>query len=179
MRSACLLVIVLVLTACSEGSSERPVHTAADTTTEAAMRLTSSAFTHETPIPTRYTCDGADVSPPLQLSDLPTETVSLALIVDDPDAPVGVWDHWVEYDIEPREAIPEAVTDLGTAGSNSWDRIGYGGPCPPTGTHRYFFTAYALDTELRLDPGADKAAVLAAIEGHILDQATLMGTYSR
>jgi Raf kinase inhibitor-like YbhB/YbcL family protein len=176
-----VLVAAVLVTGCSEGSTERPVHTTTDATTEAEtdMRLTSSAFTHETPIPTRYTCDGADVSPPLQLSELPTDIVSLALVMDDPDAPAGVWDHWVEYDIEPREAIPEAVTDVGTAGKNSWDRTGYGGPCPPRGTHRYFFTVYALDTKLGLDSGADKAAVLAAIEGHILDQATLMGTYSR
>lgn len=176
-----LIIVALLGTGCSDGSTERPEHTAADTATEAEtdMRLTSSAFTHETPIPTRYTCDGADVSPPLQLSELPTDTVSLALVMDDPDAPAGVWDHWVEYDIEPREAIPEEVANLGTAGKNSWDRTGYGGPCPPSGNHRYFFTVYALDTELGLDTGADKAAVLAAIEGHILDQATLMGTYSR
>ena len=178
-RHLALLVAALLATSCSGGSTDRPEHTAAAPTTETDMRLTSTAFTHETPIPTRYTCDGADVSPPLQLSDVPPEAVSLALVMDDPDAPAGVWDHWVAYDIEPREAIAEAAPELGTAGKNSWDRTGYGGPCPPSGTHRYFFTVYALDTELRLESGTGKAAVLAAIEGHVLDQATLMGTYSR
>lgn len=179
MRIGLAILIAVTLAACSDGSTESPLDTGTNTTTEAVMKLTSQAFSHETPIPTRYTCDGADVSPPLQLSEVPTDTVSLALVMDDPDAPVGVWDHWVEYDIEPREAIAEAVTELGTAGRNSWDRTGYGGPCPPGGTHRYFFTVYALDTELGLEAGADKAAVLAAIDGHVLDQATLMGTYSR
>jgi Raf kinase inhibitor-like YbhB/YbcL family protein len=105
--------------------------------------------------------------------------VSLALVMDDPDAPSGTWDHWIAYDIEPLEAIPRAVTSLGTPGTNSWNRTGYGGPCPPGGMHRYVFTVYALDTSLGLEPAVDKRALLDAIDGHILDQATLIGTYSR
>ena len=103
------------------------------------MRITSTAFEPEGDIPSRYTCDGEDISPPLAIEDLPPETVSLVLVMDDPDAPMGTWDHWLAYDIEPRTQIPEAVEGLGTPGTNSWERTGYGGPCPPGGTHRYFF----------------------------------------
>ena len=101
------------------------------------MRLTSTAFEPGTDIPTRFTCDGQDVSPPLSLQDIPAATVSLVLIMDDPDAPGGTWDHWVAYDIPLTTEIPQGVRDLGTAGLNSWGRTGYGGPCPPRGVHRY------------------------------------------
>ena len=99
--------------------------------------------------------------------------------MDDPDAPGGVWDHWIAYDIPTGTEIPEAVASLGTAGTNSWGRTGYSGPCPPSGTHRYFFAVYALDTNLGLGSGADKAQVLDALSGHVLAEATLMGRYSR
>lgn len=143
------------------------------------MELRSSAFAHEGDIPDKYTCEGADVSPPLEIIDLPKSVVSLVLIMDDPDAPVGVWDHWIEFDIAPRESIPEAVGELGTPGKNSWGHTGYGGPCPPGGTHRYFFTVYALGSKLHLAPGATKTEVLAALEDRTLAKATLMGRYSR
>lgn len=172
-------ILVLCLAACSQGGVARPEHTAAPTSEENGMELTSPAFAHEATIPDRYTCDGSDISPPLQIDNIPTSTVSLALLVDDPDAPSGVWDHWVEFDIEPREIIPESARNLGTGGNNSWGRTGYGGPCPPSGIHRYFFTVYALDTELGLAQGATKGAVLDALEGHVLAEATLMGRYSR
>ena len=146
---------------------------------EGAMRLTSTAFEHEGDIPARFTCDGEDISPALSIEGLPAETVSLVLVMDDPDAPVGTWDHWVEYDIEPLTEIPEAVETLGTPGVNSWDRTGYGGPCPPSGTHRYFFAVYALDTTLGWEPGAAKVSVLGEIHDHILAEATLLGFYSR
>ncbi len=100
-------------------------------------------------------------------------------MMDDPDAPAGSWDHWVAYDVPVTNLIPESVASLGTSGNNSWRRPGYGGPCPPRGSHRYFFTIYALDARLDLEPGADKATLLEAIEGHVLAQATLMGRYSR
>ncbi len=109
------------------------------------MRLTTTAFEHDGDIPSRHTCDGADTSPALLIDDLPPGTVSLALVLDDPDAPAGTWDHWLAYDIEPVSAIPEGVASLGTPGTNSWGRTGYGGPCPPSGRHRYVFTLYALD----------------------------------
>ncbi len=143
------------------------------------MQLKSMAFEHEGPIPQHYTCDGSDVSPPLSLSDVPAEAVSLALVMDDPDAPRGTWDHWVAFDIPVVTDIAEDVGSLGIGGKNSWGRIGYGGPCPPAGTHRYFFTVYALDAELGLAEGATKAEVLEAMEGHVLAKAALMGRYSR
>lgn len=99
--------------------------------------------------------------------------------MDDPDAPAGVWDHWIVYDIPPGTPIPEAVESLGTPGRNSWGRTDYGGPCPPSGTHRYFFSVFALETSLGLAAGADKSEVLDAISGHVLAKATLMGHYSR
>jgi hypothetical protein len=143
------------------------------------MRLTSSAFEHEGVIPPRYTCDGLDVSPPLTLREVPAAAVTLVLVMDDPDAPGGTWDHWLAYDIPTDSAIPEAVASLGTPGRNSWGRTAYGGPCPPSGTHRYVISAYALDSELGLAPGTDKAAILDALSGHVLAEASLMGRYGR
>ena len=143
------------------------------------MRISSPAFEDEGNIPQRYTCDGENLSPALVLEDVPPETVSLVLVMDDPDAPMGTWDHWVAYDIEPLTQIPEAVETLGTAGSNSWGDQGYGGPCPPGGTHRYFFAAYALDRRLGWESGADKTSVLEAIHDHILAEDSLLGFYSR
>lgn len=144
------------------------------------MYLTSSAFSSQARIPTRYTCDGEDLSPPLTIDGIPEGTAALVLIVDDPDAPQDVWDHWVAYDIPPEAVIPEGVPNLGTGGRNSWGRTGYGGPCPPPGgSHRYIFSVYAIDTTLGLCEGVDKGAVLNAIQGHILDEAELIGRYSR
>jgi len=150
------------------------------------IQLTSSAFKEGEPIPSKFTCEGEDISPPLKWSDLPQGTKSLALISDDPDAPVGTWVHWVIYNIPPtvnelEEGIPTAkeVPNGAKQGMNDFKKIGYGGPCPPSGTHRYFFKLYALDIELGLDPGATKNDLLKAIEGHILEMGQLMGTYQR
>ncbi|HSQ36421.1 MAG TPA: YbhB/YbcL family Raf kinase inhibitor-like protein [Acidimicrobiia bacterium] len=143
------------------------------------MRLSSPAFADGDIIPTRHTCDGANVPPPLTIDDIPEATACLALIMDDPDRPAGTWDHWVAYDIPVAGTVPEGVRSLGTPGRNSWQRTGYGGPCPPTGEHRYFFRVYALDTRLGLPEGAGKNQVLEAMQGHILAEATLMGRYSR
>jgi Raf kinase inhibitor-like YbhB/YbcL family protein len=143
------------------------------------MELTSSAFNHESRIPTKYTCDGTGVSPPLQVSWIPPEAETLALIVEDPDAPGGTWDHWIAYDIDTTASIPEAVASLGTPGRSSGGTLGYESPCPPSGSHRYRFTMYALDTRLGLAAGADKATVLVAMEEHVLATATLLGRYSR
>ncbi len=150
------------------------------------FELTSSAFAHEAPIPVKYSCDGENISLPLAWIDPPEGTQSFALINDDPDAPVGVWIHWVLYNIPGdtrglNEAVP-AQGELGDGsqhGENSWGRWDYGGPCPPSGTHRYFFKLYALDTVLELGAGADKETLLEAIEGHILAEAELMGTFER
>ncbi len=148
-----------------------------------AMSLRSSAFEQGKAIPEVHTCKGADKSPQLRWSGAPASTASFVLICDDPDAPVGVWDHWVLYNLPAGTTeLPEEVTSLpqGTlVGKNSWGRQNYGGPCPPSGTHRYFFKIYALDCPLELPAGTGKQAVLQAMEGHILDQAELMGTFSK
>ena len=153
--------------------------TAAPTTTIPAMELTSTAFENEDAIPVRFTCDGEDISPALALAGVPADAQSLVLIMEDPDAPNGTWDHWIGYDIPVTAEMPEDVGELGTAGTNSWGLTGYGGPCPPSGTHRYFFTIYALDADLGLDEGATKDQVLGALDGRVLAEGILMGTYSR
>ena len=150
------------------------------------MEITSSAFGSGEMIPAKYTCDGADFSPQLEWSGSPAGTRSFALICDDPDTPMGTWVHWVIYDIPPTAMmLAEGITrekDLpggGTQGINDFRRIGYGGPCPPGGTHRYFFKLYALDAMLGLKPGITKDQLLTAMRGHILGEAQLMGTYRR
>jgi hypothetical protein len=155
-----------------------------------AFALTSPAFKPDDRIPAKYTGEGADVSPPLEWSDPPEGAKSFALICDDPDAPMGTWDHWLLWNLAgdlrklpENVAKTETVAALGGAqqGKNSWPKIGYNGPMPPKGhgTHHYHFDLYALDTALDLKTGADKKALLAAMKGHILGKATLMGTYSR
>lgn len=151
-----------------------------------AMKLESSAFTHNQLIPSTYTCDGKDISPPLSWEEPPEGTKSLALIVDDPDAPDRTFVHWVLYNLPPTtRQLPEGLPHQpqlslgGMQGKNDFDHYGYGGPCPPSGTHRYFFKLYALDTQLELEPGATKLEVLQAIEGRILAEAELVGHYSR
>ncbi len=152
------------------------------------MTLGSTAFAHNGAIPKRYTCDGDDISPPLAWSGVPAGAKSLALIVDDPDAPDPAaprmtWVHWVLYDIPPTTtALPEAVKSLpagARSGLNDWKRTGYGGPCPPIGRHRYFHKLYALDTVLKGLDRPGKAALEKAMQGHILAQAELVGTYKR
>ena len=148
------------------------------------MIIASPAFTEGSMLPAKYTCDGQDISPPLEWKNVPAGTKSLAMIHDDPDAPMGTWVHWVAYNIPPNitkldeNVKPEKVFKNGMRqGNNDWPKIGYGGPCPPSGTHRYYFKLYALDTMLDLRPGATKAQVLQAIKGHILAEAQLMGKY--
>lgn len=150
------------------------------------LELSSAAFAEGQPIPARYTCTGDDISPPLVWRGAPAGTQSFALIMDDPDAPRGTWVHWVVYNLPASvTALPEAIRADGDLpggavhGRNSWGRNDYGGPCPPSGTHRYFFKLYALDTTLNLAPGASKEALLQAMQGHILAQGQLMGTYKK
>jgi Raf kinase inhibitor-like YbhB/YbcL family protein len=155
------------------------------------MKLTSPAFNPKAAIPTVHTCEGKDTSPPLKWEAMPEQTKSLVLIVDDPDAPDPAnpkmtWVHWVMYDIPPTVTQLEAnVPSLdklpfgGTHGITDFKKLGYGGPCPPIGTHRYFFKLYALDTVLNLPIGQSKAAVEKAMQGHILDMAQLIGTYKK
>jgi Raf kinase inhibitor-like YbhB/YbcL family protein len=137
-------------------------------------------------IPEKYTCDGIDVSPPLVLSSVPDSTKTLALICDDPDAPMGTWVHWVLFNLPanitelPENIRPEKELENGAKqGMNDFHKIGYGGPCPPGGTHRYYFKLYALDTELNLEAGVTKSQLLEAMEGHILGEGQLMGRYKR
>lgn len=153
---------------------------------EQTMTVESKAFEHEGPIPPRYSCDGQDVSPQLAWSGAPDGTASYAILMEDPDAPGGTFVHWVYYDIPADTSeLPEAIAGDerpvpgGTQGTNSFGSVGYGGPCPPGGTHRYFFTVYALDVELGLAPGVTKDDFLDAAESHVLAQGTLMGTFGR
>ena len=145
------------------------------------LTITSPAFVEGGTIPIRYTCDGKDINPPLAFGVSPTGARSLALIVDDPDAPVGTWVHWVVWDIphDVREITEGSVPAGAKQGLNDWKRNSYGGPCPPSGTHRYFFKIYALDKTLDIPPSAGKAALERAMHGHILAQGQLMGTYRR
>ena len=151
-----------------------------------AFTVQSSAFQNGGSIPKKFTCEAADVSPELTWSGAPEKTQSFALIADDPDAPMGSWVHWVIYDLPANTAkLPEGVPNQeqaasGAQGKNSSGKIRYGGPCPPPGKpHRYFFKLYALDSKLNLKPGARKPEVEAAMKGHVLAQAELMGKYGR
>ncbi len=150
--------------------------------------LTSDAFTNGQSIPAKFSCVGRNISPALTWTDPPYGTQSFALIVEDPDAPAGAWTHWVLFNIpaETRRLAEDLpVTGISTApgaiftGKNSWGDIGYGGPCPPSGTHRYYFRLYALDTAISLLPGASKEELLKEMQGHILAQTELMGTFSK
>lgn len=150
---------------------------------ETALRLQSTAFENDAPIPTKYTCDGEDASPELNWGPVPVEARSFALIVDDPDAPNGTFTHWVLFDIPASaEGLPENAEVEGIAGMNDFGKVGYGGPCPPSGdlAHRYFFTLNALDIEsLGLGKGASRADVENTMNDHIVATTQLVGTYQR
>lgn len=138
----------------------------------------SPAFANNGFIPTKYTCDGEDVNPSISIEGIPDGTQSLALIVDDPDAPMGTWDHWIVWNIPPSEKIEENSVP-GVEGLNDFRKHSYGGPCPPSGTHRYFFKIYALDTKLNLNANTRKKDLEKAMQGHILAKGELVGRYSR
>ncbi len=144
------------------------------------MKLASPAFADNGAIPPEYTCDGADLSPPLVISDVPSNAKSLALIMDDPDAPMGTFVHWVVWNIPPEtREIRKGSEPDGVQGRTDFRKLGYGGPCPPSGTHRYFFKLYALDTKFSLPEGSTKKDLERAMQGHIIEQVQLMGTYKR
>ncbi|PYJ22357.1 MAG: YbhB/YbcL family Raf kinase inhibitor-like protein [Verrucomicrobia bacterium] len=146
----------------------------------AKMKITSSAFQQGANIPSKFSCDGANTSPPLQISDVPSEAKSLVLIVDDPDAPSGLFTHWVVWNISSQTTtIAEGSTPKGVQGTNDFGKSGYGGPCPPSGTHRYYFKIFALDRELDLPFGAKRGQLDAAMKGHVVAQGEVMGRYSR
>jgi Raf kinase inhibitor-like YbhB/YbcL family protein len=146
-----------------------------------ALRISSTAFENNGGIPVKFTCDGMDINPPLSIHDVPVGAKSLALIVDDPDAPRGMWVHWVVWNIDPGlTGIMEDSVPKGAAlGMNDFRKHDYGGPCPPSGTHRYFFKLYALDTRLNIGADSDKSALEKAMQGHIISQAQIIGTYKR
>lgn len=142
------------------------------------LSVKSAAFENNALIPKKYTCDGDNVNPPLTIEDAPVETKSLVLIVDDPDAPMGTWDHWIVWNIAPTGRVEENTVP-GIEGLNSSKEHHYGGPCPPGGTHRYFFKIYALDTKLDLNPNSKKKDVENAMKDHILAKGELVGLYHR
>ncbi len=171
MRRLILILALVFLTACA-------AETKNGVEKMDKMEVTSTAFTDNGNIPEKYTCDGQDINPPLNIKNIPDRTQTLVLIVDDPDAPAGTWVHWVIWNIPPRELIEENSIP-GTEGINSFKKNHYGGPCPPSGTHRYFFKVYALDTTLDLGSDAKKEDVEGAMEGRILAKGELVGLYSR
>lgn len=151
-----------------------------------SFRIFSPAFEEGNPIPREYTCDGSDNSPELLWDEVPANAKSFVLMVNDPDAPAGDWVHWIIYNIPAEKrglqqniAGEKRFPDGTLQGRNSWHQVKYGGPCPPGGTHRYFFKLYALDTMLNLEPGVERQEILHHMQGHILAEAQLMGTYTR
>ena len=145
------------------------------------MKITSSAFQGRGNIPSKFTCDGGDISPPLRFEGTPGEAKALALIVDDPDAPGGLFTHWVVWNIDPKtnEMAEGSAPSNAVQGKNDFGKSGYGGPCPPSGTHRYFFKIFALDRRLDLPVGSKRAQLEAQMRDHIIAQGELMGRYSR
>lgn len=144
-----------------------------------ALEITSPFFKDGGMIPRKFTCQGEDVNPQLDISGVPANARSLVLIMDDPDAPMGTWDHWVVWNIPPDvKSIPEnSVPEGAIQGRNSWGKNEYGGPCPPHGVHRYFFKLYALDILLNISPKSTKKDVEKAMKGHIIEKAELIGKY--
>jgi hypothetical protein len=162
-------------------NKKNPMPTVSNSFKNSSLKITSSAFSDNSLISSKYTCDGENVSPPLSFSGVPQSAKSLALIVDDPDAPGGTWIHWVIWNINPdlKEVPENAAGDIGVEGVSSFGKIGYGGPCPPSGTHRYFFKLYALDAELDLPAETTAPGLSKAMENHIIGYAELVGLYSR
>ena len=142
------------------------------------LKIMSSAFKYNERIPAKYTCDGIDVNPPLKFRNIPTGTKSLALIVDDPDAPMGTWIHWIVWNMPPTEEIDEDTVP-GIEGINDFNKNSYGGPCPPSGVHRYFFKIFALNAMLDLNSNARKRDLEEAMKGKIISEGELIGLYGR
>ena len=144
------------------------------------MKMSSTAFQNNNSIPKKYTCDGENLSPPLKISDIPKKTKSIALIVDDPDATIGTFTHWVIWGISPKKSqFGEGEKKGFSEGITGFGKTGYSGPCPPSGTHRYFFKLYALDSAIDISTKSNKQDLLASIQNHVIQTATLIGKYSR
>lgn len=183
-KTACLLLLVLLLAACAGKEPAAP--SGVGGSAPGVLTLSSPAFAADGAIPAVYSCKGEDRSMALAWGEPPAGAQSLALIMDDPDAPMGTWVHWVVYNLPPetrgldesaaRANGPSSLPEGALAGLNSWKRGDYGGPCPPSGTHRYVFKLYALDIPVT-EEGLDKAGLLAAIDGHVLAQGELMGKF--
>ena len=189
--SVTIAALSLSILTCSCAKQPKPVsnQTSVPTTNQnqaaTNIKVTSTAFKEGEAIPPQYTCDGVNVSPSLEWTPTPGAK-TLAIVCDDPDAPAGTWTHWLVYNLPGAtmgliENMPaqEKVGGGGMQGTNDFGKIGYGGPCPPRGTHRYFFKVYALDSELPLKPAATKDQLMKAMEGHVIAQGQLMGTYAR
>ena len=196
-----LVIAVILISGCVDGNNNAPVDeitpeaTAEVTETEEEytreadimeeFSISSGAFSQGDTIPVEYTCDGSDISPPLVFSEIPDSAKSIALIVDDPDAPGGTWVHWVIYNMPVGRELAKGVPIAGTLpdgsrqGTSDFGKAGYGGPCPPSGTHRYYFKAYVLDIVLDIQSGASKAELENAMQGHVLAKAELIGKYAR
>jgi Raf kinase inhibitor-like YbhB/YbcL family protein len=142
------------------------------------MELTSKKFENNEMIPKKYSCKGQDVNPPLEIKDIPDGTESMVLIVDDPDAPMGTWTHWVLYNINPKDHIEENSIP-GLQAFNDFDKKNYGGPCPPSGTHRYFFRLYALDKKIQDQEGKTREDVEKEMQGHVIDKTELIGLFKK
>ena len=187
MRATAIAFLIVFAAGCAKqpaAPNTNPTGTATPQTAAPVFKLMSSAFKEGERIPRAYTCDGVNVSPPLEWSGMPKTAQTLAIIADDPDAPGGTWVHWVLYNLSAEnmgfvENLPqdENLKAGGFQGKNDFEKIGYGGPCPPSGTHRYYFKIYAIDMDLPLKAGATKADVEKAMAGHVVAQAQLMGTY--
>lgn len=183
----CALIFPLVVAPLASCRNPAPASQQRGDSSPLGFRIESTAFKEGESIPSRFTCESEDISPALSWTEPPAGTRSFVLIVEDPDAPGGIWTHWVVYNLPPRvQQMPENVAKQdhvpggGLQGVNSFGHAGYGGPCPPPGSaHRYFFRLYALDTVLNLKPGADRQEVLAAAKGHVLGKTHLMGRFKR
>ncbi len=169
MKKVCLLIIILSLAILGATSAQGG----------SKMKIISPVFLHNQLIPKKFTCQGENINPALSIEGIPEGTKSLALIVDDPDAPGGTWVHWVVFDIPPTTTQIAEKSIPGKQGWNDFGKRNYGGPCPPGGTHRYFHKIYALDTVLNLKEGIKKKELEKAMQGHILDQAELVGLYKK
>lgn len=186
MRRKGMMAVITVLLAAWGCEARDSVQAEGKGEATVTLNVTSPAFEDGAKIPPKYTADGANVSPPLNWQEIPEGAQSIVIIADDPDAPMGTWVHWLIWNIPAgeagiRENVPsaEALANGAVQGTTSFNRVGYGGPAPPSGTHRYYFKVYAIDKQLDLAPEARKADVEKAMQGHILAQGQMMGRYSK